>query len=420
MDKFVIQGRSALRGTVDISGAKNAVLPAMVAALLTDEPVHLSNVPRLRDVETMGRLLRGLGARVELSEGEMTVTAAGLANPEAPYDLVRTMRASFVVLGPLLARLRRARVSLPGGCAIGTRPINLHLHGLAALGASIDIHDGYVEAKAERLRGTDIALDSASVGATENLMMAASLAEGKTVISNAAREPEVVDLAELLNKMGADIRGVGSDTITITGVRKLHGADHSQIPDRIEAGTYLILSLLTGGGVKVRGVKREHLQALEARFHEAGATIQESEQGLSVSCQGAPHAADVVTAEYPGFPTDMQAQWITLMAVASGSSVVRETVFENRFQHVPELVRMGADISVRGGTAVVRGAKELRGAPVMVSDLRAGAALVMAGLVAEGVTEVHRIYHLDRGYERLEEKLRALGASIERIPGPAI
>jgi len=420
MDKYVIRGGLPLRGTVMVSGAKNAVLPAMAAALLTDEPVRLANVPRLKDVETMANLLRWLGARVESHERALTITASGLANPEAPYDLVRTMRASFVVLGPLLARLRRARVSLPGGCAIGTRPINLHLRGLAALGASIDIHDGYVEARAERLRGADIVLDSASVGATENLMMAASLAEGETVISNAAREPEVVDLAELLRKMGANIRGVGSDTITITGVRQLKGADHSQIPDRIEAGTYLVLSLLTGGEVKVRGVRREHLHALEARLYETGAVLREEGQSLSVTCSGTPRAVDALTAAYPGFPTDMQAQWMVLMAVANGSSVIQETVFENRFQHVPELVRMGANISVKGGTAVVRGGKGLRGAPVMVSDLRAGAALVLAGLVAEGVTEVHRIYHLDRGYERLEDKLRALGASIERIPGPAI
>ncbi len=420
MDKFVIRGRVPLRGDVNISGAKNAVLPAMAAALLTDEPIRLSNVPRLKDVETMAKLMRWLGADVALQEDRLVIKASGLVNPEAPYDLVRTMRASFVVLGPLLARLRRARVSLPGGCAIGTRPINLHLAGLAAMGAAIDIRDGYVEAKVDRLHGAKIVLDSVSVGATENLMMAASLAEGETVITNAAREPEVVDLAELLNKMGAKIRGAGSGTVTISGVRRLQGTDHAQIPDRIEAGTYLILSLLTGGGLTVCGVRRDHLHALEARLNEAGAVIQEGERGLSVSSPGTRYSADMMTAVHPGFPTDMQAQWMMLMAVTEGSSVIRETVFENRFQHVPELVRMGADISVRGGTAVVRGVKELKGAPVMVSDLRAGAALVMAGLMAEGVTEVHRIYHLDRGYERLEDKLRAVGASIERIPGPAI
>lgn len=418
MDRLVIRGGARLRGEVSVSGAKNAVLPAMAAALLADGAVKLRNVPSLKDVDTMARLLKRLGADVRVAEGEASVSAAGLSNPEAPYDLVRTMRASFVVLGPLLARLRRARVSLPGGCAIGTRLINFHLAGLAAMGAEIEIADGYVVAKTAGLRGASIALERPTVTGTENLMMAATLADGRTVISNAAREPEVADLAALLNKMGARISGAGTDSVTIEGVDSLHGAEHTQIPDRIEAGTYLVLSLINGGEVVVRGARRDHLHALETHLEKAGATFRETGGGLSVSGPARPRGTDIRTAEYPGFPTDMQAQWIALMAVAEGSAVVRETIFENRFQHVPELVRMGADISVSKGTAVVRGVPALRGAPVMVSDLRAGAALVIAGLMAKGTTEVHRVYHLDRGYAGLVENLRSLGADVERVPGP--
>ncbi len=417
MDKIVIRGGIPLAGDVEVGGAKNAVLPAMAAALLADDPVHFSRVPDLKDVATMASLIRRLGCNVEMDEGRMTISGAGLSNPEAPYDLVRTMRASFVVLGPILARLGRARVSLPGGCAIGPRPINFHLQGLAAMGASIDIREGYVEATAAKLHGADITLKGPSVTATEHLMMTATLADGKTVISNAAREPEVGDLAILLNKMGGHVSGAGTDEITVEGVPRLNGAEHAQIPDRIEAGTYLILSLMTGGGVRVRGLDRSHLHSLEARFAEAGAVIRDDGGALSVSVRGRPRATDVETAIYPGFSTDMQAQWIAMMAIADGSSVVRETIFENRFQHVSELVRMGADITVKGGAAVVRGVAELAGAPVMVSDLRAGAALVLAGLVAKGTTEISRIYHLDRGYERLVEKLQGVGASIERVPG---
>jgi UDP-N-acetylglucosamine 1-carboxyvinyltransferase len=421
MDKLVIHGGKRLSGSVSVSGAKNAVLPAMAAALLTTEKVVLENVPQLRDVATMARLLRHLGATVEMEGDRAVIDASGVAKPEAPYDLVRTMRASFEVLGPLLARFGSARVSLPGGCAIGARPINIHLTGLAAMGAEIDLKDGYVEAKVRGLKGANIVLDIASVGATRNLMMAATLASGTTVINNAAREPEVSDLAALLVTMGARIKGAGTDVIRIEGVRRLGGSRHRTIPDRIEAASYLAVSVLTGGGVTVKGAVKEHLAAFTARLAEAGMGMESGAAGLVVKpTQSRPKSTDAVTAPYPGFATDMQAQWTALMTVADGSAVIRETLFENRFQHVPELVRMGADITVKGATAVVRGVSGLKGAPVMVSDLRAGMALVIAALAAEGTTEIHRIYHLDRGYEKLVEKLSAVGASIERVPGPAI
>jgi UDP-N-acetylglucosamine 1-carboxyvinyltransferase len=420
MDRFVIRGGRPLRGEVRIAASKNATLPNMAAAMLTAEPVRLDGVPAYKDVRTMARILRHLGAEVAESESGVEIRAAAPGNHEAPYDLVRTMRASFFVLGPVLARMKRARVAFPGGCAIGVRPVDLHLKGLAALGASIDVREGYVEASADRLRGAEVAFGMPSVGATENVMMAACLAEGTTVLSNAAREPEVVDLADLLGQMGARISGAGTGTITVEGVRSLGGAIHQPVPDRIEAGTFLLLSAMTGCGIEVRGARREHLNALEAALRDAGVAVVESERGLGVRCEGRWKATDVVTQPHPGFSTDLQAQWMVLMALADGSSVVRETVFENRFQHVPELVRLGADIAIKGNTAVIRGVGRLTGAPVMVSDLRAGAALVLAGLAATGTTEVQRIYHLDRGYDRLVEKLRGVGAEIERVPGPPV
>ena len=420
MDKLVIQGGAALAGRIRVSGAKNTVAHTMPAALLTAGPVRLTNVPALKDVQTMATLLRTLGAAVEVAEGRCEITAANLNGADAAYDLVRTMRSSFMVLGPLVARLGRARVSLPGGCAIGARPVDLHLKGLAALGASITNSGGYVEAAASRLRGAQIAFDHVSVGATLHLMMAAALADGETVLSNAAREPEVTDLADLLNAMGGQVRGAGTDTVTIVGVRELHGAEHANIPDRIEAGTWLVASLITGCGIEVAGARRDHLQAVEARLQQAGAEVREQDGILSLAGPGRWRAADVSTLPYPGFPTDMQAQWMTAMSLATGTTVIRETIFENRFQHVSELVRLGADITVQDRAAVVRGVAGLTGAPVMVSDLRAGVSLVLAGLAAAGTTEIHRIYHLDRGYDRLVEKLRGVGACIERIPGPAI
>ncbi|MEK7476749.1 MAG: UDP-N-acetylglucosamine 1-carboxyvinyltransferase [Candidatus Coatesbacteria bacterium] len=420
MDRFVIRGGRPLRGEVGIAASKNAALPAMAAAMLTAEAVRLDGVPGYKDVRTMARILRHLGARVDETEASLEIHAADPGNHEAPYDLVRTMRASFFVLGPVLARLGRARVAFPGGCAIGVRPVDEHLKGLAALGATIVVSEGYVEATADRLRGAAIAFGTPSVGATENVMMAACLAEGTTVMSNAAREPEVVDLAELLIRMGARITGAGTGTVTIEGVKALGGATHPTVPDRIEAGTFIVLSVLTGCGIAVRGARRDHLQALESALRQAGVAMDERDGALVVSCEGRWRASDAVTQPYPGFATDLQAQWMVLMALANGSSVVRETVFENRFQHVPELVRLGADIAIRGNTAVIRGVSRLSGAPVMVSDLRAGAALVLAGLAAAGTTEVQRIYHLDRGYDRLIEKLRGVGAEIERVPGPPV
>ena len=418
MDKLVIEGGRPLSGTVEVSGAKNAALPAMAASLLASAPVTLSNIPAVRDVDTMARLLRTLGARAEVADGSALMDASGLSNGEAPYDLVRTMRASVLVLGPLVARLKRARVSLPGGCAIGIRPIDVHLAGLSAMGANVGMHDGYVEVETAGLHGAAIQLKVASVTGTENLMMAATLASGTTVISNAAREPEVVDLSGLLNAMGAKVSGAGTDTVTVEGVSSLGGASHRVVPDRIEAGTYLILSLLTGNGLEVRGAGEGHLAAISSRVAEAGGALVPVAGGIRTSLGGGrPRSVDIVTQPYPGFPTDLQAQWMTAMAVSRGSAVIRETLFENRFQHASELARMGADITVKGETAVVRGVERLNGAPVMVSDLRAGASLVLAALIAKGRSEVNRIYHLDRGYERMVGKLEAVGAAIRRMPG---
>ncbi len=418
MDKLVISGGRPLRGTVRVSGAKNAALPAMVASLLTEEEIVLTNVPRLGDIRTAGTLLRHLGAEVrEGGDGSVTLRVADVPRPEAPYDLVKTMRASVLVLGPLVARCGRARVSLPGGCAIGPRPINLHLKGLEGLGAEITLSEGYVEVKAPRLRGARISCDTVTVTGTENLMMAATLGRGVTVLENAACEPEVTDLAALLTAMGAEIEGAGTPTITIHGVEALSGATHEVIPDRIETGTYAVAAAITGGDVTLTHCTPSHLSSVTAVLQEAGVTLSPSGSTLRVQAPaGRPRPVTVTTQPYPGFATDMQAQIMALMAVAEGRSVITETVFENRFMHVNELLRMGADIAISGNTAVVHGVPALSGAPVMATDLRASASLVVAGLAATGITEVHRIYHLDRGYETIETKLRALGAQIERVP----
>ena len=415
MDSLVITGGIPLRGTVRVGGAKNAALPCMAAALLTEEPVALENVPNLADVRTIARLMQHLGVAVDgLRTDRITLRADRPGEPLAPYDLVRTMRASVLVLGPLVARLGRARVSLPGGCAIGPRPINMHLSGLEKLGASITLSDGYVEAKASRLRGARIVFDLQTVTGTENVMMAAALAEGTSVLENAACEPEVSDLADLLNAMGAQVRGAGTTHITVEGVAGLRGAAHQVIPDRIEAGTFAVAAAITGGDVRIAGCRPGHLDAVAAKLRESGTVVEEGEGALHVAAAGRPRGVDVVTRTYPGFATDMQAQFMALMAVADGQSAITETIFENRFMHVNELLRMGADIRVRGNTAVVRGVSGLSGAPVMATDLRASASLVLAGLAAAGATRVARIYHLDRGYEALEVKLRGLGADIRR------
>ncbi len=416
MDALVIEGGRALEGSVRVSPAKNAVLPLMAAALLAPGTSRLQRAPRLRDVRTLATLLGHLGARVAFEGGGIAIDASDLAGCEAPYELVRTMRASVLVLGPLVARMGRARVSLPGGCAIGARPIDLHLAGLEALGARIRLHHGYVEVEAPRLRGARIVLDLPTVTGTENLMMAAVLAEGRTVIENAAQEPEVADLAACLNRMGARIRGAGTPVVEIEGVDALVPYVHDPIPDRIEAGTFMVAAALCGGDVRIEDARADHLDAVVQKLRQAGAVVEALPQG-GLRVTGAPPArsVDVRTGPYPGFPTDMQAQFMALMALGRGLSVVTETVFENRFMHVPELNRMGADIRIEGSSAVVRGVGRLSGARVMATDLRASAALVLAGLVAEGTTVVSRVYHLDRGYEALEAKLSALGARIWRI-----
>jgi UDP-N-acetylglucosamine 1-carboxyvinyltransferase len=419
MDKMVVEGGVPLAGTVTVSGAKNAALPIVAAALLAEGDHVVGNVPDLADVRTLGRLLTHMGCEVGRGQDRRTVTVRvpRAVKPEAPYDLVRTMRASVVVLGPLVARWGQARVSLPGGCAIGARPIDQHLKGLAALGAELALEHGYVQARAPRgrLRGTSFVFDGQTVTGTENVMMAAALAEGLTVLGNCAREPEVVDLAEALNGMGARVQGAGTAEIRIEGVERLRPLSHAVIPDRIEAGTLLVAGALPGNDVTVKGCDPSHLEALVEKLQQAGASITPVAGGLRVVGDGRPRPADVRTAPFPGFPTDMQAQMTVLLALADGSSVVTETVFENRFMHVLELRRLGADISVDGKVAVVKGVAALSGAPVMASDLRASAALVLAGLAAQGTTEVRRVYHLDRGYERLEEKLVPLGARIRRV-----
>jgi UDP-N-acetylglucosamine 1-carboxyvinyltransferase len=416
MDKIVIRGGQRLGGEVQVSGAKNAALPLLASALLPTGASTFQNVPLLNDVSTMGKLLRRLGCEVE---GQRTVTVGSpdqsRVSCEAPYDLVKTMRASVLVLGPLLARYGRARVSLPGGCAIGARPIDVHLKGLEAMGAHITLEHGYVDARAERLRGANIVCDVASVTGTENLIMAASLAQGRTVIENAAREPEVEELAVVLNKMGARIQGAGTAIIQIEGVNQLHPIEHTILPDRIEAGTFMVAAAITRGDVLIKDTRPEHLDAVMAKLRSAGVTVTVEDGGVRVRGGGDLRPVDITTQPHPGFPTDMQAQFMVLAARARGQSIIKETIFENRFMHVPELGRMGADIHTDGRVAVIRGVERLSGATVMATDLRASASLVLAGLVAEGTTEVLRVYHIDRGYERIEKKLRGLGADIERV-----
>jgi UDP-N-acetylglucosamine 1-carboxyvinyltransferase len=417
MDAIEITGGKPLSGEVQVSGSKNATLPQIAAALLAPGRSVFRGVPDLADIRTLGRLLGSMGAQVERDGSTLQVDAEHVDKPEAPYELVKTMRASVLVLGPLVARFGRARVSLPGGCAIGARPIDQHLKGLQLLGARIELAHGYVEATAARLRGARILFDLPTVTGTENLMMAAALAEGETVLENCAREPEVVALAEALNAMGARIHGAGSSIITVGGVTSLRPMDLQVIPDRIEAGTLLAAAMITGGNVLVRGARADDLDAAIAKMREAGARVSVEKAGLRIAAPERPEAVDFITAPFPGFPTDLQAQLMACLAVARGASRVVETVFENRFMHVQELVRMGADIAIDGHTAVVRGVSRLSGAPVMATDLRASASLVLAGLRAEGKTVVHRVYHLDRGYESLEKKLAALGAGIRRVKG---
>ena len=420
MDKFVIRGGNPLLGTVRVSGAKNAALPAMAAAILTDEPVILENIPDVRDIQTERKLLVSLGAEVELGYGRAshrtTINCRNLStNPEAAYEVVKTMRASTLVLGPLVARMGTARVSLPGGCAIGARPIDLHIKGLERMGATITQEHGYIEANATRLKGAQINFDKITVTGTEDLMMAATLADGETVMENCAREPEVVDLADLLNKMGAKIEGQGTSTIRIRGVAKLRGAKHRIIPDRIEAGTFIIAAAMTGGDLMVAGCEPKHLSALLQKLEECGVKVRSSADGVRVMGDAGLKAADVNTEEHPGFPTDMQAQFMALATQAEGTSIVTENIFENRFMHAQELVRMGANIKIEGRRAIVRGKTPLSSAAVLASDLRASASLVLAALVADGETIIDRVYHIDRGYERIEEKLRGVGAQMRRI-----
>ena len=416
MDKLLIEGGVPLAGEVNISGAKNAALPLLCAALLTDEPLHLSNVPHLNDVSTMLRLLVQMGLDVTLDEKNgIVLNAGGLNKPEAPYDMVKTMRAAILTLGPLLARTGRARVSLPGGCAIGARPVDIHIRGLQAMGAEIHVEHGYILAKAKRLRGAKIFCDLVTVTGTENLMMAAALADGLTVIENAAREPEVIDLANCLNAMGAKVGGAGSDVITIEGVERLSGTNHRIMPDRIETGTFLVAAALTGGRVRLNGTSCGILDAVIEKLREAGARIDCRGDAIEISAEAPLNPVSLRTAPYPAFPTDMQAQFMAMNCVARGTAVMTETIFENRFMHAQELRRLGADIEISGNTAVVRGVPRLDGATVMATDLRASACLVVAGLVARGETLIDRIYHLDRGYEHIEEKLSQLGAQIRRV-----
>lgn len=424
MDKLVIHGGQRLEGSVAISGSKNAALPLMCTALLTDEPVRLHNLPRLADITTLADLLNHHGATVTIAGGpngtvgrSISLEVADIADRTAPYDMVRKMRASILVLGPMLARTGEAKVSLPGGCAIGTRPIDLHLDGLTALGAAITLDGGYVRATAPKgLRGGRINLPKVSVGATENLMMAASLARGETVIENAAREPEIIDLGRCLNAMGADITGLGSDCITIAGVERLSGVDHRVMPDRIEAGSYAVAAAITGGDITLMDADARQMGAVLAALEKSGASVTENDGGLRVAATGRLKAIDIETAPFPGFPTDMQAQFMALLSICEGTAVITETIFENRFMHAQELLRLGADITVSGAQATIRGVPGLHGAPVMATDLRASMGLVLAGLAASGETVVNRLYHLDRGYERLENKLTALGADVHRQP----
>lgn len=416
MDAILVKGGKPLNGEVRVSGAKNAALPMLAASLLAGGKFEFSNVPDLKDIETIRQLLSTMGAEVDRQGDSVHIDTKNVENFEAPYELVRKMRASVLVLGPLLARLKRARVSLPGGCAIGARPINMHLEGLSRLGARITLEHGYVEAQADRLTGDEIFFDVPTVTGTENLMMAAVLARGTTVLRNAAREPEIIALAEMLNRMGADISGAGSPVITIQGVDSLVPVSARIIPDRIEAGTYMVAAALTCGTIRITDAEPEHLKAVISKLRETGAEISVKQDAITVTGKRPIHSVDIKTLPYPGFPTDMQAQFMVLMSVANGLSVISETIFENRFIHVLELQRMGADIQVSGNHAMIKGIEKLSGAPVMASDLRASASLVLAGLVAEGTTRISRVYHLDRGYESIEEKFGKLGANIERVP----
>ena len=416
MDKMVIVGGKKLAGEVRISGAKNAALPILASSLLVEGWNTFHNIPDLLDIKTIKKLLKSLGVEME-GEETLRINAGGITSCEASYDLVRTMRASILVLGPLVARQGEARVSLPGGCAIGARPVNLHIKALRELGAEVTLKDGYVEAKASRLKGAEIYFDISTVTGTENIMMAATLAKGTTILKNAAREPEVVNLAEVLIGMGARIHGAGSDVITIEGVESLHPAEAAVIPDRIEAGTFLIAAGITGGDIRITGCEPLHLDALIAKLRDTGMSIDTAEDTIRAKGGGVLRSVDVKTLPYPGFPTDLQAQIMALMAVADGLSVITETVFENRFMHVSEMVRMGADIVIQGKSAIVRGVPKLLGAPVMATDLRASASLILVGLAAEGTTVLSRVYHIDRGYQQIEKKLTALGADIRRIPG---
>ncbi|MCW3476346.1 UDP-N-acetylglucosamine 1-carboxyvinyltransferase [Limobrevibacterium gyesilva] len=420
MDRIRIRGGLPLNGEITIGGAKNAGLPLMAAGLLTDERLVLTNVPLLADIHTMAVLLAQHGVAVDkpTNDGRTLSIGGKITNTEAPYDIVRKMRASVLVLGPLVARMGEAKVSLPGGCAIGTRPVDLHLKGLEQMGAAIRLDAGYVHAMAPKgLKGATIVMPFPSVGATENLLMAASLADGQTVLANAAREPEITDLCDCLVAMGARIDGIGTDRLTIEGVRALHGATHPIIPDRIETGTYACAAAITGGAVHLRHGRIDHLGAVVRTLNDAGVEVTQQEDGITVKRLNGLHGVDVMTEPYPGFPTDMQAQFMVLMSVAQGAAMVTETIFENRFMHVPELNRMGARINVHGASAIVRGVPCLSGAPVMATDLRASVSLVLAGLAAKGETVVSRVYHLDRGYEAVEQKLAACGADIERLPG---
>jgi UDP-N-acetylglucosamine 1-carboxyvinyltransferase len=419
MDKLQIRGGIPLEGEVRISGAKNAALPILAATLLAEGTSSIGNVPHLQDVTTMIELLGSMGVSVTIDDKmRVEVDASSIRECVAPYDLVRTMRASIVVLGPLLARFGRADVSLPGGCAIGARPVNIHVSGLQAMGADIHIENGYIRARAQRLKGARLVLETVTVTGTENLLMAATLAEGETVIENAAREPEVVDLANYLSSMGAKIRGAGTDRIVIEGVERLRGAPYDVLPDRIETGTYLVAAAITRGHVKAKGTRPDHLDAVLAKLREAGANIKTGDSWIELDMRGKRvRSVDIRTAPYPAFPTDMQAQFAALNTVAEGVGAVTETIFENRFMHMLEMRRLGAEIKIEGNTAIIRGVPKLTAAPVMATDLRASASLVLAGLIAEGATDVLRIYHIDRGYERIEEKLQQLGAQIKRLPG---
>jgi UDP-N-acetylglucosamine 1-carboxyvinyltransferase len=416
VDKLVIKGGKKLSGEVTVSGSKNAALPIFISTILAPGCHEISNVPFLRDINTTIKVLEHLGAKVDGRGNVVKIDTTGINSFEATYDLVRTMRASVLVLGPLLARFGQARVSLPGGCAIGARPINLHLKGLAALGAEITLEHGYVEAKAKKLKGARINFDISTVGGTEQLLMAAATAQGETILENAAREPEIVDLADILTKMGANIEGAGSDTIRIVGVEALTPAKHSVMPDRIEAGTFMVAAAITGGDIKIRNMRLDHLDALAFKLQDAGVEITNKDNLVRVKGPKKIRSVNIKTRPYPGFPTDMQAQFMALMCIAEGASVISENIFENRFMHVSELLRFGADIIAEGNSATVKGVKKLSGAPVMATDLRASASLILAALAADSQSEISRIYHLDRGYEAIEKKLSALGADIQRVP----